>query len=105
MPLSNPDLAALAGAYGIATEFWDTIGLDSVTLGDYGSRSNQRSVRRVPILPPDRIRTLPFGTGVILLRSTPPIITDLHPWPKRADGEKLRLDRSATEALLRHPKY
>lgn len=23
MPLSNPDLAALAGAYGIATEFWD----------------------------------------------------------------------------------
>ena len=42
---------------------------DSTTVGDYGSRSNQRSVRRVAILPPDRIRTLPFGTAVTLLRS------------------------------------
>ncbi len=75
----------------------------SVTLGDYGSRSNQRSVRRVAILPPDRIRTLPFGTGVILLRSAPPIITDLHPWPKRADSKQLKADRAAVEALLERP--
>lgn len=50
---------------------------NSITLGDHGTRSNQRSVQRVPILSPDRIRTLPFGTGVTLLRSAPPIITDL----------------------------
>lgn len=97
---NSRDLQDLSTLIGERDEF-----TDSVTFGDYGSRSNQRSVRRVPILPPDRIRTLPFGTGVILLRSTPPIITDLHPWPKRADGEKLRLDRSATEALLEHPKH
>jgi type IV secretion system protein VirD4 len=76
---------------------------DSVTLGDHGSRSNQRSVRRVPILPPDRIRTMPFGMGVILLRSAPPIITDLLPWPKRADADQLRRDRTAVEQLLEHP--
>jgi type IV secretion system protein VirD4 len=76
---------------------------DSVTLGDHGSRSNQRSVRRVPILPPDRIRTMPFGMGVILLRSAPPIITDLLPWPKRADADQLQLDRTAVEQLLEHP--
>ena len=76
---------------------------DSVTLGDRGSRSNQRSVRRVPILPPDRIRTMPFGMGVILLRSAPPIITDLLPWPKRADADQLRRDRTAVEQLLEHP--
>ncbi|MBO0981575.1 type IV secretory system conjugative DNA transfer family protein [Microbacterium sp. SD291] len=95
---NSRDLQDLSTLIGERDEF-----TDAVTLGDYGSRSNQRSVRRVPILPPDRVRTLPFGTGVILLRSAPPIITNLHPWPKRADGDKLRLDRTAVEALFEGP--
>lgn len=57
----------------------------------------------MPILPPDRIRTLPFGTGVILLRSTAPIITDLNPWPKRGDAAQLTRDRASIEALLQRP--
>ncbi len=73
---------------------------DSVTLGDHGSRSNQRSIRRVPILPPDHIRRLPFGTGIVLLRSAPPIITDLHPWPGRPDAKQLAADRAEIEDLL-----
>ena len=52
---------------------------DSTTIGDYGSRSIQRSTRRVSIMPPERIRTLPFGTGLVLLRSAPPIVTTLRP--------------------------
>lgn len=76
---------------------------DSVTLGDHGTRSNQRSIRRVPILPPDRIRTLPFGTGVTLLRSAPPIVTDLRAWPSRPDADQLREDRAEIEALLQRP--
>ncbi|MHA7246918.1 type IV secretory system conjugative DNA transfer family protein [Arthrobacter tecti] len=76
---------------------------DSVTLGDHGTRSNQRSIRRIPILPPDRIRTLPFGTGITLLRSAPPIVTDLRAWPARPDAAKLKTDRAEIEALLRHP--
>ncbi|WP_298038624.1 type IV secretory system conjugative DNA transfer family protein [uncultured Microbacterium sp.] len=95
---NSRDLQDLSTLIGERDEF-----TDSVTLGDHGSRSNQRSIRRVPILPPDRIRTLPFGTGVILLRSAPPIITDLHPWPKRSDGEQLKADRAAVESLLRRP--
>ncbi|WP_034886638.1 type IV secretory system conjugative DNA transfer family protein [Bifidobacterium psychraerophilum] len=75
---------------------------DSVTLGDQGSRSNQRSIRRVPILPPDRIRRLPFGTGIVLLRSAPPIITDLRAWPTRPDAKQLAADRAGIEALLRY---
>lgn len=72
-----------------------------MTLGDRGTRSNQRSVRRVPIFPPDRIRRLPFSTGIVLLCSEPPIVTDLHPWPKRLDAIQLTADRAHTEALLR----
>lgn len=72
-----------------------------MTLGDHGTRSNQRSVRRVPIFPPDRIRRLPFGTGIVLLRSAPPIVTGLHPWLKRPDAGQLVADRAEIEGLLR----
>jgi type IV secretion system protein VirD4 len=56
---------------------------DTISVGDYGSRSLQRSTRRVPIMPPERIRTLPFGTGLILLRNAPPIVTTLRRWTNR----------------------
>ncbi|KRA30976.1 MULTISPECIES: TraM recognition domain-containing protein [unclassified Nocardioides] len=56
---------------------------DSITIGDHGQRSHQRSTRRRAVLPPERIRTLPFGTGLVLLRSAPPIVADLRPWTAR----------------------
>lgn len=92
---NSRDLQDLSALIGERDEF-----TDSVTLGDHGTRSNQRSIRRVPIMPPDRIRTLPFGIAVTLLRSAAPIITDLRAWPKRDDGERLKADRAEIEALL-----
>jgi type IV secretory pathway TraG/TraD family ATPase VirD4 len=72
----------------------------SDTRSETGGLSTQRSVRRVPIMPPETIRTLPFGTGVTLLRSTRPIITDLRAWPRRPDGKQLAADRSSVESML-----
>ncbi|WP_142113739.1 TraM recognition domain-containing protein [Rarobacter incanus] len=92
---NSRDLQDLSTLIGERDEF-----TDSVTLGDYGSRTNQRSIRRVPILPPDRIRTMPFGTGVVLLRSAPPIITDLMPWTKRPNATDLKHERREIEELL-----
>lgn len=59
------------------------------------------SIRRVPVLPPDVLRTVPFGTGVILLRSAPPIVTDLRPWARRPDAGELTMQQEALEARLR----
>ena len=95
---NSRDLQDLSTLIGERDEY-----TDSVTLGDHGTRSNQRSVRRVPILPPDRIRTLPFGIGVTLLRSAPPIVTDLNAWSSRPDAAQLKTDRAEIEALLRRP--
>lgn len=58
---------------------------ESVSIGDYSSRSIQRSTRKVAVMPPERIRTLPFGTGLVLLRSAPPIIAELRRWTARGD--------------------
>ena len=34
----------------------------------------------VPVMTPDRIRALPFGTALVRLRTAPPLVTDLRPW-------------------------
>lgn len=86
------DLSALIGERDEKT--------DTISIGDYGSRSLQRSTRRVPILPPEAIRTLPFGTALVLLRSSSPLVTDLRPWTDRSDASQLRADRAATESAL-----
>ncbi len=88
------DLATLIGDRDETT--------DSVTTDVYGAHSNQRSIRRVPILPPDVLRTLPFGTGVIMLRTARPIITTLRPWSARADAKQLSADRTEVEHALQH---
>lgn len=74
---------------------------DSVSVGDRGTRSVQRSTRRVPIMPPEALRQLPFGTAAVLLRSAPALITDLRAWEGRKDAARLKNDRAAIEALLR----
>ena len=57
----------------------------------------------VPVMPPDAIRTLSFGTAVVLLRAAPPIVTRMRTWTDRPDAARLRADRTAIEALLRRP--
>src|SRR5690554_7641990 len=94
---NSRDLQDLSTLIGERDEY-----TDSTTIGDHGTRSNQRSVRRVSVLPPDRIRTLPFGTGVTLLRTAPPIITDLRRWTERPEAAELKADREQIEAMLQH---
>ena len=52
-------------------------------------------------MPPDTIRTLPFGTGLILLRAAPPVIAKLRMWTDRPDAAELKSNRVEIEALLR----
>lgn len=87
------DISALLGERDDTT--------DSISRDSHGGRSYQSSFRRVPVMPPDVLRTLPFGTGVVLLRSAPPIVARLRPWTARGDVGQLRVDRAAIEAQLR----
>ncbi len=69
------DLSALIGERDDRT--------DAVSRDSYGGRSTSTSIRRVPIMDTSQLRTLPFGVGVLLLRSAPPIVLDLQPWTAR----------------------
>ena len=62
--------AATDGSVGIASFYK----FDSKTAS--GEQFNPRELTAAH-------RTLPFGTGLVLLRSTPPIPTDLRRWTRR----------------------
>jgi type IV secretory pathway TraG/TraD family ATPase VirD4 len=93
---SARDLQDLSAMIGERDERTDT-----TSVGDHGSRSLQRSTRRVPVMPPETIRTLPFGTALILLRSSAPIVTDMLPWTARHDAQRIRDERTGIEESLR----
>ncbi|MCW2752177.1 MAG: type secretion protein [Aeromicrobium sp.] len=86
------DLSALMGEQDETTS--------STTIDARGGRSHQISLRRLPVLAPERVRTLPFGTGVILLRTAPPIIARLRRWTQRPNATQLQDDKSAVERTL-----
>ena len=48
-------------------------------------------------MPPSVLRTLPFGTGILLLRHARPVVIDLHAWPDRPDADRLLAGRTGIE--------
>ncbi|HZC51166.1 MAG TPA: TraM recognition domain-containing protein [Mycobacterium sp.] len=93
---SAEDLRDLSALIGTRTErrINDSWGRD-------GHRSSSTSTHEVPILDTGRLRTLPFGKAVLLLRSAPPILLHLQPWTRRRDAASLTGERAEMETTLR----
>ena len=90
-PRDLQDLAAVCGERDEEIRNWSR--------GPDGGRTTSTSTRRIPILPPDVIRTLPFGTGILLARTAPPILLTMTPWTDRPDSDRIR--NSIGRALIR----
>lgn len=90
-PRDLQDLAAVCGERDEEIRNWSR--------GPDGGRTTSTSTRRIPILPPDVIRTLPFGTGILLARTAPPILLNMTPWHDRPDADQIR--NSIGRAILR----
>lgn len=68
--------------------------------GRDGHTNRSTSTTKVPILEPAQLRTLPFGTAVLLLRAARPIGLTLTPWTERPDAAALTADRRLVEANI-----
>jgi type IV secretion system protein VirD4 len=90
------DLADLSSLIGTREETQT-----SESRGADGKKSSSTSARQVPILEPGQLRTLPFGYGVLLLRSAPPIMLGLQRWIDRADAQDLQAGRVNLEQAIR----
>ena len=66
--------------------------------GRAGERTQSVSIRQVPVMPASVLRTLPFGSAVLLLRHIRPSVLDLSPWTSRPDADALRAGQAAIEA-------
>ncbi|WP_347351230.1 TraM recognition domain-containing protein [Intrasporangium sp.] len=71
------------------------------TIGEHGHHTTSTSTIETPILDPAALRTLPFGTGVLLLREAPPIALTLRPWTARNNAATLQQARTDTEETIR----
>ncbi len=74
----------------------------SRSTGHDGRHSTSTSTSDVPILTQAELRTLPFGSAVLLLRSAPPIALTMSPWTKRRDAKDLTAARLELEQRIRH---
>ncbi len=90
------DLADLSALIGERDEDVHSSSRDA-----HGGRTTSWNTRRVPVMDTSRLRTLPFGTGVLLLRSAAPIVLDLQPWTARRDASQLTAARGEVEDQLR----
>ncbi|TCN28604.1 TraM-binding TraD/TraG-like protein [Kribbella orskensis] len=87
-PRDLQDLAAVCGERDDEVRNWSR--------GPDGGRTLSTSTRRIPILPPDVLRTLPFGVGVLLARTAPPILLTMRPWTDRSDADLIRSSIAAS---------
>jgi len=74
----------------------------SISRGGGSGQSTSTSLRRVPVMPPELLRTLPDGLGTLLLRRTKPAVVDLTHWHQRDDATQLRADQHAFDTASQH---
>jgi type IV secretion system protein VirD4 len=87
------DLAQLIGEYEVQEIS------ESSSAG--GPKSRTETTRQRAIFDASRLRAIPLGHGVMLLRTTSPFILTLTPWTKRRDAPALREQRRQIEEQLR----
>jgi type IV secretory pathway TraG/TraD family ATPase VirD4 len=90
------DLRDLAALIGNRQEQRTTI-----SYGGTAGRSYSHTLDEKPILDPARLRTLPFGYGLLLLRTAAPIMMRLHPWTRRPDATTLRKAQADLQLRIR----
>ena len=72
----------------------------STSRGPEGRRTTSTSTTKVPLYEPSALRTLPFGSAILLMRSAAPIKLTLRPWTRRKDAAELTAARESLERAL-----
>jgi type IV secretory pathway TraG/TraD family ATPase VirD4 len=70
------------------------------SIGPDGRRSSSSSSRDVPVMDTSRLRMLPFGTAVLMLRAARPIVLTMTSWTKRPEAAELQSSRRQLEEVI-----
>jgi type IV secretion system protein VirD4 len=72
----------------------------TASIGPDGRQSHSSSLREVPVMDPSRLRMLPFGTAVLMLRAARPIVLSMTAWTKRPEAAELQRSRRRLEEVI-----
>ena len=72
----------------------------TTSTGADGRRSTSMSVHQVPVMDTSRLRMLPFGTAVLMLRAARPIVLTMTAWTRRPEAAELARSRRRLEEAI-----
>jgi type IV secretory pathway TraG/TraD family ATPase VirD4 len=83
------DCRDISNLIGERDDWYATTSQSTHALAIDSKATTSTSLRKVPILPPDAIRSIPFGSAVMLLSQTEPFPLRMRPWTSRADASRI----------------
>lgn len=93
----NAAVRIIMGGSGNVADLEDVSRLMGEIPADRRTSGTERTRR---VLSPEEIRTLKFGTAVVIARSVRPVEVHLTPWWKRKDGKEIAAGKAATERMI-----
>lgn len=94
------DLRDLSELIGERDDWFTTTSRSAHALAIDSGATSSSSLRKVPILPPDAIRSIPFGSAVMLMSQADPFPLLMRRWTERPDGSLIARQQAALEAEL-----
>ncbi|MBK9740973.1 MAG: type IV secretory system conjugative DNA transfer family protein [Actinobacteria bacterium] len=94
------DCRDISNLIGERDDWYATTSHSTHALAIDTNATTSSSLRKVPILPPDAIRAIPFGSAVMLQSQTEPFPLRLRPWTTRPDAPHLASQSQAIEDAI-----
>jgi len=94
------DCRDLSELIGERDDWFTTTSRSAHALAIDSGASVSTSLRKIPILPPDAIRSIPFGSAVMLLSQADPLPLRMRRWTDRPDDRAIASQQAQLEAEL-----
>jgi type IV secretory pathway TraG/TraD family ATPase VirD4 len=94
------DCRDISGLIGERDDWYATSSRSAHALAIDANATTSTSLRKVPILPPDAIRAIPFGSAVMLQSQTEPFPLRMRPWTDRPDASRITREQRAVEDAI-----
>jgi type IV secretory pathway TraG/TraD family ATPase VirD4 len=91
------DCRDISGLIGERDDWYATTSHSAHALAIDTGATTSSSLRKVPILPPEAIRSIPFGSAVMLLSQADPFPLRLRPWTQRRDAKHVARQQADIE--------
>lgn len=91
------DCRDLSNLIGERDDWYTTASQSAHAIAVDSRATASTSLRRIPILPPDAIRAIPFGSAVMLQSQTEPFPLRLRSWTTRSDAARIADDHAHIE--------